>query len=392
MTPRERILAAINHREPDRVPIDLGATPVTSITKAAYIPLRAHLSLPEESITIYDEVQQLPYVGEDVLRRFAVDTRMIQLPMAHVGGVEIVDDGDYWAMWDRWGSKMRMPKDKPLYYDWVEFPIKEPTLEALDAYRWPEPDPPEVSARLRRRAEELRATTDFALVGSGVIGGGIFEQPCRMMGMESFMMAMLAAPEFTARLLDGITDIYVESVDRYLGQVGELIDVFTFWDDVATQQGWMISPQTYVEVIKPRQKRLFEAIKSRTKAKLFYHCDGAAFDLIPHLIEIGVDILNPVQVGAAGMDSKRLKATYGKDITFWGGGVDTQHTLPFGTPDEVRDEVKRRIDDFAPGGGFVFATVHNIQAFVPPENIEAAFDTALTYGGAAIDSGAGAGR
>ena len=154
----------------------------------------------------------------------------------------------------------------------------------------------------------------------------------------------------------------------------------------------MISPQSYLEVIKPRQKRLFEAIKSRTKAKLFYHGCGAVFDLIPHLIEIGVDIINPVQVSAEGMDSKRLKAAYGKDVTFWGGGVDTQGVLPFGTPDEVRDEVKRRIDDFAPGGGFVFATVHNIQAFVPPENIEAAFDTALTYGGAAIDSGVGAGR
>ena len=194
------------------------------------------------------------------------------------------------------------------------------------------------------------------------------------------MMALLTAADFSARLADGITDIYIESIDRYLAELGGLIDVFTFWDDVATQQGWMISPKQYVEVIKPRQKRLFEAIKSRTDAKLFYHGCGAVFELIPHLIEIGVDIVNPVQVSAEGMDSKRLKAAYGNDIVFWGGGVDTQRVLPFGTPDEVRDEVKRRIDDFAPGGGFVFATVHNIQAFVPPENIEAAYDTALTYG------------
>ncbi len=142
----------------------------------------------------------------------------------------------------------------------------------------------------------------------------------------------------------------------------------------------MINPQSYVEVIKPRQKRLFDAIKARTDAKLFYHGCGAVFELIPHLIEIGVDIVNPVQVSAEGMDSARLKKAYGNDIVFWGGGVDTQKVLPFGTPDEVRDEVKRRIDDFAPGGGFVFASVHNIQAFVPPENIEAAFDTALHYG------------
>jgi len=304
----------------------------------------------------------------------------VQLPPTHIAGVEIVDDGDYWAMWDRWGSKMRMPKDSPLYYDWVEFPIKELTLEALEVYQWPEPDPPEQIAGLRERAEWLRANTDYALVGSGVIGGGIFEQPCRTVGMEQFMMGMITAPEFSAKLVDGITDIYIEAVDRYLAEVGHLIDVFTFWDDVSTQQGWMISPDSYVEVIKPRQKRLFEAIKSRTDAKLFYHGCGAVYELIPHLIEIGVDIMNPVQVSAEGMDSKQLKKAYGDDIVFWGGGVDTQKVLPFGTPDEVRDEVKRRIDDFAPGGGFVFATVHNIQAFVPPENIEAAFDTALNYG------------
>ena len=135
MTPRERILAAIDHRESDRIPIDLGSSIVTSIAKAAYVPLREHLGLPPEEVVVYDEVQQLPYVGEDVLARFGVDTRMVQLPPAHVSGVEIVDDGEYWAMWDRWGSKMRMPKDKPLYYDWVEFPIKDLTLEALDAYR-----------------------------------------------------------------------------------------------------------------------------------------------------------------------------------------------------------------------------------------------------------------
>ena len=380
MTPRERILTALDHREPDRVPIDLGSSIVTSVTKAAYEPLREHLGLPGEDVIVYDEVQQLPYVGEDVLTAFGVDTRMVQLPPTHVKGVEIVNEGDYYAMWDRWGAKMRMPKEKPLYYDWVDFPITEMTEAALEAYRWPEPDPPALIAGLRARAEELRATTDYALVGSGVIGGGIFEQSCRVMGMEPFMMAMLMEPSFTDKLVDGITDIYIESVDRYLGQVGELIDVFTFWDDVATQQGWMISPDSYVKVIKPRQQRLFEVIRERTEAKIFYHGCGAVYELIPHLIEIGVDIINPVQVSAEGMDSAWLKQAYGDDIVFWGGGVDTQKVLPFGTPDEVRDEVKRRIDDFAPGGGFVFATVHNIQAFVPPQNVVAAFETALTYG------------
>jgi uroporphyrinogen decarboxylase len=380
VTPRERMKVALSHKEPDRVPIDLGASIVTSITNAAYVPLREHLGLPVEDVQIYDQVQQLPYLAEDLLDRFRVDTRMVQLPPTHVAGVEILDDGDYWAMIDRWGSRMHMPKTGGLYYDWVEFPIKELSMAALDRYSWPEPDPPAVVATLRDQARLLHETTDFALVGSGVIGGGIFEQGCRTVGLEDFMMALVLDRPFAERLMDGITEIYLESIRRYLDAVGEYIDVFTFWDDVCGQNGWLISPDLYVGLIKPRQRRLFDAIRRGTDAKIFYHGCGAVFDLIPHLIEIGVDILNPVQVSARGMDSRRLKERYGKDVTFWGGGVDTQGVLPFGTPEQVREEVKRRIDDLAPGGGFVFNAVHNIQAFVPPANIVAAFDAAFEYG------------
>jgi len=178
-------------------------------------------------------------------------------------------------------------------------------------------------------------------------------------------------------LLDGITEFLVEEARRYLHEVGGLIDVYQYGDDVATQLGWMIGPDLYASMIKPRQRRLFDAIHALTPAKLMYHGCGAVFDLIPHLIDIGVDVLNPVQLSARGMASAGLKAAYGRDIVFWGGGVDTQRVLPFGTPSEVRAEVRRRIDDFAPGGGFVFAAVHNIQAGVPPENVVAAFDAAL---------------
>ena len=380
MTSRERVRTALDHREPDRVPVDLGGSIVTSITKAAYVPLMEHLGLDAGEVAVYDEVQQLPFLAESLLTRFAVDTRMIQLPPTHVAGVPILDDGEYWAINDRWGARMRMPKDGGLYYDWVEYPIPA-TLEALETYRWPEPDPVEVVATVGERARWLHQNTDFALVGSGVIGGGIFEQPCRTVGLETFMEAMILDRPFAERLMDGITEIYIESAERYLDQVGPYIDVFTFWDDVCTQDGWMISPELYVSLVKPRQRRLFEAIKRKTGAKLFYHGCGAVFDLVPHLIDIGVDILNPVQVSARGMDSRRLKAAYGKDVTFWGGGVDTQRILPFGTEAEVRDEVRRRIDDFAPGGGFVYATVHNIQAFVPPANIVAAYDTVAEHGG-----------
>jgi uroporphyrinogen decarboxylase len=213
-----------------------------------------------------------------------------------------------------------------------------------------------------------------------VIGGGIFEQPARVMGLQNFLMALLTEPAFANRLMETITDIYIDSCNRYLEQVGPYIQVFTFWDDLVGQNGWIINPEIYRKLIKPKHKRLVEAIKKKTNAKLFFHSCGAARGLIPDLIDTGFDILNPVQVSAKGMNTKELKTEFGRDIVFWGGGVDTQQVLPFGKPQEVVDEVKRRIDDLAPGGGFVFAAVHNIQAFVPPENIVAAFDTALQYG------------
>ena len=267
-----------------------------------------------------------------------------------------------------------MPKRGGLYYDWTGHPIPDVTDEALAAYRWPEFETEDDLLAIRAEAVRLRAETDFALVGSANLGSGIFEQGCLLAGMETFMMAMVADRAVAERMLDGITDFLIEEANRYLNKMGPYLDAYIYGDDVATQGGWMISPSTYAQLIKPRQRRLFDAIHAKTHAKLIYHGCGAVFELIPHLIEIGVDVLNPVQVSAKGMNSARLKAAYGRDIVFWGGGVDTQRVLPFGTPDDVRAEVLRRVRDFAPGGGFVFAPVHNIQAGVPPANIVAAFE------------------
>jgi uroporphyrinogen decarboxylase len=380
MNPRERVNLALNHQEPDRIPIDLGATIVTSITKSAYIDLKQHLGMPLEEIKMLDYVQQLPYLDEDLLERFCVDFRLVQLPAATASGVEIFEEVDYLAFIDRWGAKLHMPKDGGLYFDWVDFPFKETSLDALERYDWPTPDPREFNLELRKQAKHLYENTQYALTGSAVIGGGIFEQPARTIGLENFLMAMVSEPKFADGLMERITDIYIESCNNYLDEVGQYIQIFTYWDDVCTQNGWMIRPDLYRKMVKPKQRRLVEAIKKKTDAKIFYHSCGATYDLIPDLIELGFDILNPVQISAKGMDTPLLKQDFGKDITFWGGGVDTQWVLPFGTPDEVVDEVKRRIDDLAPGGGFVFAGVHNIQAFVPPENITAAFDTAVQYG------------
>lgn len=381
MTSRERVAAALAHQEPDRIPIDLGATLATSITTAAYVPLREHLGLPAEEITIFEQTQQLPYLAEDLLVRLGVDTRVVTVPRERAFRPELRDEGPYWAWNDAWGAKLRMPKDGGLYYDWVEPPLPELTVEAIDGYEWPAFEAADELDAIRDEAIRLRRDTDFALVGSANLGSGIFEQACLMAGMETFMMAMAGDRPTAERLLDGITEFLVEEARRYLARVGDHLDAYLYGDDVATQETWMISPESYATLIKPRQRRLFDAIRSGTDAKLIYHGCGAVFDLIPHLIEIGVDAVNPVQVSARGMDTARLKAAYGRDVTFWGGGVDTQRVLPFGSPDDVRAEVTRRIADLSTGGGFVFAAVHNIQAFVPPENVVAAFDAALEYGG-----------
>ncbi len=379
MNSRERISAAFSRRAADRIPIDLGGTMVTSITKAAYIPLRKHLGLPDEPVAVSDLIQQLPYLSEDLLDRMGSDVRAVLLPQEMMPPPELIDEGEFWGWSDPWGAKLRMPKQNGLYFDWVGHPLADLTDETLDRYRWPEFEPAQNLAAMRERAITLRLTTEYALAGTVNIAGGIFEQACRLVGMEQFMMAMLTDRAIADRLLEQLTEYYIEAVTRQLDAFGEFLDVVQYGDDLASQQSWLINPETYVAMVKPRQRRLFDAIKSRTSAKLMFHSCGAVFDVIPHLIDLGVDAVNPVQVSARGMDTARLKATYGKDIVFWGGGVDSQGVLPFGSEDDVRAEVIRRIEDLGPGGGFVWASVHNIQAQVPLENIVAAFDTARSH-------------
>ncbi|MGM0366545.1 MAG: uroporphyrinogen decarboxylase family protein [Actinomycetota bacterium] len=380
MDSRNRLTTALDHKEPDRVPLDVGATIVTSICKKAYVDLKKYLDLEIEDIKILDYVQQLPYIDEELLKKLGADVRMVATAYMAAEEQEILEEDNYYYFFDRWGSKLRMPKKNGHYFDWVDFPIRETSMEALKKYRWPEPDSIEYILNLKERAVNLYKNTEFALVGTAIFGGGIFEQPSRIMGMEPFLASLAEDEKFANEIMEKITELYIENCSRYLEQIGSLIQVFAYWNDLSTQTGPMISPDVYRKLIKPKDRRLIEAIKSKTDAKVFYHCCGAARDLIPDLIDIGVDIFNPVQVSAAGMDTASLKKEFGKYITFWGGGCDTQHILPCGTPGEVKEEVKKRIDDLAGGGGFVFSAVHNIQDGVPPENIMAMLEALEEYG------------
>jgi len=379
MNSRERLIIALNHKEPDRIPFDLGGTIVTSIHKDAYANLKKFLGIKIEDIKIFDYVQQLPYLDETLLKKLDVDVRMAQTNYVNSDDQEIFSDEKYYYFYDRWGSKLQMPKNNGHYFDWAEFPINSIDLEDLKNYKWPELDNLESIVKVREKAEYLYNNTEYAIAGTAIFGGGIFEQPARIMGLERFLTSIAANEKFANAVMEKITDLYIENCTRYLDEVGKYIQVFIYWNDIATQTGSLISPETYRRLIKPKDKKLLSAIKEKTDAKIFYHSCGATKNFIPDFIDIGVDILNPVQISAKDMNTGELKREFGDDIVFWGGGCDTQHILPFGKPADVREEVKKRIDDLAAGGGFVFSAVHNIQGDVPPENILAMFEAFKEY-------------
>jgi uroporphyrinogen decarboxylase len=365
------MLTTLQHKEPDRVPIDVGGTP-TGIEVEAYDRLKELLDLRSETKTfVRDHVE----IDEPLLERFGIDTRYIRIKPPKGFKLKIEEDNSYV---DHWGTRWKKPPSS-LYYDMVDYPIKEPTLDALNQYRWPDPDDPGHTEGLRERAKTLHQNTDYALVVD-MLGFGVFEHAWAMRGIENFMADLALNQTFAEALLQSIAEYEAALWNNVLNEVGDYVQVVITSDDLGTQNGPMISPDTYRKLIKPAHKKVWQFIKSKTEAYLFLHSCGSIRTFIPDFIELGVDILNPVQVAAKDMDPKELKSEFGKDLTFWGGGVNTQGTLAFGTPDEVEEEVKRRISEMAPGGGYVFNQIHNIQPQVPPQNIVRMFETALEYG------------
>ncbi len=382
MNSRDRLWTTLDHCEPDRVPIDLGGTDVTSICRGAYEELMRYLGRDPNPITIENLVEQLPALEpgflDEVIR---ADTRQIREQGGGGWQLDLKDDGEYLHYVNEWQIGLRKPKAGGHYFDLVEFPLKEPTHAALEAFPWPDPADPARWAGLRDKARLLHESTPYGLVIGCVFGGGIFEFPQYLRGMQAFLLDLVADPEFADELMDRITETLISAYSHMLDQVGPYVQVVSVCDDLATQLGPMISPELYRRRIKPQQKRLVEAIKKRTNAKILYHGCGATRDFLPDLIDIGIDIINPVQVTARGMqDTAELKHTFGKDLSFWGGICDTQYVLPFGTPEQVREETRRRLDDLMPGGGFVAAPIHNIQDGVPPQNVLAMFATIHEYG------------
>ncbi len=381
-TSRKRVEAALDHREPDRVPYDLGGTVLTGIHEKAYRRLRRYLGLPDVPIEIEDEHQQLARVHDDVKQRLQVDVYGLN-PGGARGFVKPKwTENGYHKMRDEWGIEWWMPEEGGFYYDMRVHPLANITeVSELTNVRFPDPLDAGRFEGMAERAHELMNARQVAYV-LGRNAPGIFEIAMWMRGFDHFYADMLGNPALAEALMDKVCEIKMHYWERALETVGENVMIVSEADDLCGQFGPLVSPDLYRAMIKPRHTRLFSFIKqkARTHVRIFYHCCGAVASLIPDLIESGIDILNPVQVGAAGMDTRELKRLYGKDLTFYGGGVDTQRVLPYGTVAEVRDEVRRRIEDLAPGGGFIFNTVHNIQADVPPENIMAMWETLQEYG------------
>ncbi len=380
MTSRQRMLAALNHQTPDRVPIDLGGNQ-TGIHKFAYQALLEHLGI-DDQLSIMDPVQQLARPCEELLRRFHVDTRYLAAGSAADFPGEIVAGRRNGRLWhdltDEFGVTWSMPDDRPYYMDISHHPLAYDTLEDLADYPFPKGDDPGRFEGLRSRALELKNETPYAVVSG--ISGVVYETCWYMRGLEQWFTDMLLEPEFCAALLDQTLKFWLDFFRVFLDEVGELVDVIMIGDDLAGQTGPLFQPDFYREVVKPRHKKLVQYIRSRTEAKVWYHTCGSCLEYIPDLLDNGIHALNPVQIGTAGMDPAELKTRFGDRLVFWGGAIDAQHVLPSASPQTVRAHVRRNLQIWKPGGGYVFNNVHNVQAGVPAENIVALFDAAYEYG------------
>lgn len=375
MTHRERILAAVAHKEPDRVPRDLGGCLATTMTLGAHQRLRAHLGLPAEPPPAYFSYRSSTVIPDEaILRRFDVDARPVILgspdgrPDRPVSADAFVDE---WGVtWSRPEGGHFISTDGPFYR------IEEPAVADLDRLEWPDPADPGRYRGLRERARALHEETDYAVVLTMPVGP---VHLCQFMrGYGEWLEDLLLAPEFAEGMLARVTDVWAAIADRALREAGPYVDVVMYGDDVGTQSACLVRPELYRQVIKPYHRRMAETVKRHGKPILYHSC-GSVYRLIPDLIDVGVDVLNPVQVTATDMDTGRLKREFGRDLGFW-GGINTQQVLPLGTPADVRAEVRRRIDDLAPGGGYVLCAVHNVQPEVPPENVVAMYDAALELG------------
>jgi uroporphyrinogen decarboxylase len=384
---RERVLAALNHKVPDMVPLDLGGNQ-SGIHIIAYRRLLDYLDIVDEDMRYSDFVQQVAKPCEELLERFEIDIRWLHPPSAiqpenYVPEVE----GKFQGIWDQfgvfWGNDADKRLEDVLYYDPVIHPLSDmKTVEEIREYDWPDGTDKTPLMGLREQAKKLREDTDYAIATPPL--GCIYEYTTFLFGFSKAMKHMHKAPELIVATMEELEKYWTDYATTFLNEVtfgGECyVDIVANNGDLAEQTGPIMSPKRiYEPLIKPIEKRFSETLHKLADVKINYHCCGSVPHFIPHFAEMGYDAVNPVQVGATDMDPCSLKDRFGDIITFWGGLCDTQSTLPFGTPEQIRSEVQHNMNCLKPGGGYIASNIHNITAEVPPENIVAMFDAAIQY-------------
>jgi uroporphyrinogen decarboxylase len=379
LTPRERVLAAINHEEPDRVPIVIGASNATGIKMPAYRRLKKALNFEAEERYIYDWPELgTALIDEPILERLGADVRGVLDRFPDFVYERNRNRPPHSPFIDDWGSG-QIEIEPEVWFPGVHPMAEVTTIEEIENYPWPNMDDPSRVAHVREQARRLREENRYAIMGTPWLLFP-FERAHAMQGLDKFLYNMVKNKDFAIALLAKITSLCKQLMGHFLEEAGENLDIVKIGDDLGTQQSLMISPRMYREMLKPFHADLITFIKSHSKAKVFFHTDGDVFDLVDDFIEIGVDILNPIQTSAGKMANlAELKKRYGKNIVFC-GAIDTHRILPHGTPQEVRQEVKRVIELLAPGGGYMVASVHTIMNDVPPENILAMVDAVEEFG------------
>jgi uroporphyrinogen decarboxylase len=378
MNSRERIIAALNHQEPDRVPFDLAGTTWTGITNGAYQKLRTFLGKDPEQPYWSDVIQQIVIPSEEILEALEIDTRGLFPLTSHNWDVyqKLTDIGDRWEYFDEWGFTHHFPKTDGFWFSIVKHPMKSvvPEVNEIIKYNWPDASD---KARIKGlRDQAIRYKEEGRIVLLKGLCAGIFEMQQRFRGVDNALVDPLLYPEFSDSLIGKIADLKIEFWRMALIELGDVADIIAEADDYGTQESQLIDPEHFRIFYKPHISRIISSIKQNApKAKIMFHSCGNVRPLLPDFIEMGIDVLNPVHINAAGMEPYQLKKDFGKDIAFWGGGVDTQKILSYGTTEEVSRDVRKNLDALAPGGGFVFAAVHNIQAEVPPQNIIAMWES-----------------
>ncbi len=375
MTPRERAVTALSRKEPDRVPIDIGGGTSTSMVVEAYEGLKSYLGISGET-KLLSKVYRSARLDEPVMRRLRSDFYPLRSKSPVNWNPPRTDPG---TLTDIWGVRWKQVsyRENGFYWEVSCCPLAGASAQDLERYSWPDPGDPGYTDGLAEEARELHETTDYAIEASSGFYS-FWELACSLRGYEQMLLDLAGNQEFVSALLARILEINLKGTGRFLEKAGPYIDVFRTGDDLASQENLLMSPATFRQLLKPVYQRYFELVKAKTQAKIVFHSDGNIVPLLDDLAEIGVDAVNPVQPSAVG-DTAELKRRFGHKLAFV-GGIDTQTVLPFGSPAEVASEVRRRIRDLGPRGGYVLAAVHSIQVDVPPENVLAMCDEAAAFG------------